>query len=200
MTLTNCCEFVANFIPVIPFQLLLPSACRRCRYIRMSVLNLHSVGRGAAPAIKSFSAPICGDRVAKANQGVSLKRYQSQLRRTCNEDFVLKVSKSACVFLTDATQHLQAWLLPASPCRLRCCKGCYTLQVANCTSRKVAASANATRTVVSMAAGGYKKILMLGKLLHLHFPGKGPLESFNISPSEHRWYQVHRSLPSTATC
>ena len=90
-------------IPVIPFQLLqvsLPHPCRHCRYIRMSVLNLQSVSRGATSAVKSFSTPIWGDRVAKANQGVSLKRQQCQLRRTCNEEFVLKVSKLARVSKT----------------------------------------------------------------------------------------------------
>ena len=56
----------------------------------MSVLNLPSVSRGTAPAVKSFVAPVCGDRVYK--QGSSLKRQQAQLRRTYHDDFIAKVS------------------------------------------------------------------------------------------------------------
>ena len=55
------------------------------------MLNLQSISRGAAPAVKCVGTSLCGDRVA--SRGVSLKRQQSQLRRTCDEDFVVKVSK-----------------------------------------------------------------------------------------------------------
>lgn len=56
----------------------------------MSVPNLQNASRGTAPAVKSFAAPVYGDRVYR--QGPSLRRQQTQLRRTCHEDFLAKVS------------------------------------------------------------------------------------------------------------